>query len=409
VDFQALFLAGPTPYLVLTPELVICEVNHAYLTATGRERGDLIGRHVFDAFPDNPDDPQADGVRNLNASLQRVLATGAADVMALQKYDIPVEGGAFEERWWSPINTPVLDDGGRVVMLMHRVEDATAYVRSRQAAGDDHSSAAGSRATDAEREVDLIAGARKLQELNQQLRNAHAREHEVAIRLQRSMLPGAATATSHRVAARYLPADPLQVCGDWYDVAQLSVTRLSVSVGDVVGHGLHAAAVMGQLRSASIAATLAVDGPGRALEVLDRFARTIEGALSSTAVQAVLDTAAQTITYSSAGHPPPMLLHPGGDVELLDRANDIPLGVREPHKRPQAASPFTGGTLVLYTDGLVERRRENIDLGLERLADSLARHADLEPGPLADAILADLTVARGAFDDTALVVVQVLS
>jgi hypothetical protein len=90
--------------------LAVCEVNRAYLEATSRERADLLGRHIFDAFPDNPDDSDADGVRNLNASLQRALATGAPDVMALQKYDIPVGDGASEERWWSPINTPVLDD-----------------------------------------------------------------------------------------------------------------------------------------------------------------------------------------------------------------------------------------------------------------------------------------------------------
>jgi serine phosphatase RsbU (regulator of sigma subunit) len=408
VDYRALFAAGPTPYLVLTPQLIICEVNHAYLEATGRERDDLMGRHVFDAFPDNPDDPAADGVRNLNASLQRALATGAPDVMALQKYDIPVGGGRFAERWWSPINTPVLDDAGEVMFLIHRVEDATAYVRALRLDRNGHRSVAGRLAAVADFEVDLIAGARKLQELNQQLREAHAREHEVAVRLQRAMLPAALPSVGHSVAVRYLPADPLQVCGDWYDVAELTDTRLSVSVGDVVGHGLTAAAVMGQLRSALIAATLGVDGPGKALEVLDRFARTIDGARASTAIQAVLDKTSQTITYSSAGHLPAMLVHQGGEVELLDQANDVPLATFEPRERPQATVTCGPGcTLVLYTDGLIERRRENIDVGLSQLADSLSRHAGLEPDRLADAILADLGIGSDAFDDTALVVVQI--
>src|SRR5947209_1790746 len=102
VDYAALFAATPSPYLVLATDLVIVEVNQAYLDATRRTREDLIGRHVFDAFPDNPSDPAAEGVRNLNASLHRVLITRQPDTMALQKYDIPIMGrpGIFEERWW---------------------------------------------------------------------------------------------------------------------------------------------------------------------------------------------------------------------------------------------------------------------------------------------------------------------
>lgn len=408
VDYRAVFAAGPTPYLILNPELMICEVNDAYLEATSRERADLLDRHIFDAFPDNPEDPAADGVRNLNASLQRALATGAPDVMALQKYDIPVNGGGFEERWWSPINTPVLDGAGTVRLLIHRVEDATAYVRARGLNRNGHRSIAARPSAIADFELDLIAGARKLQELNEQLREANAREHEVAVRLQRAMLPAAVPSSGYSVAVRYLPADPLQVCGDWYDVAELTGTRLSVSVGDVVGHGLTAAAVMGQLRSALIAATLGVEGPGKALEVLDRFARTIDGAWATTAVQVILDSASQTITYSSAGHLPPMLMRHDRGIELLDQANGVPLATFSPRERTQASVTFSAGcTLVLYTDGLIERRGENPDVGLSRLADSLTRNARLEPEPLADAILEDLDHGPDAFDDTALVVVRV--
>ena len=406
VDYLALFVSGPTPYLVLTPDLMICEVNDAYLRATGRERDDLIGRQIFDAFPDNPEDPDADGVRNLNSSLQRALATGTPDVMALQKYDIPIDGGAFEERWWSPINTPVLDEAGRVSMLIHRVEDATAYVRSGGLNSTRNGHAAG-RMVAADLELDLLAGARKLQELNEQLRQAHAREHEVAIRLQLALLPPPVSSDRYSVAVRYLPADPLRVCGDWYDVTELTETRLSISVGDVVGHGLQAATVMGQLRSASNAATLAVEGAAAALEVLDRFARRIDGVQASTAVQVVVDHAAHTVTYSSAGHPSPMLVRPDGSIELLDQAGGLPLATFEPNQRPEATTACPpGSTVVVYTDGLVERRHESIDAGLSRLTGTLARHAGLPPESLADAVLSDLGVGPGAFDDTALVVVQ---
>ena len=101
-DYRVLFEALPSPFLILTPALEVAAVNDAYLRATQRTRAELLGRYVFDAFPDNPADPQANGVRNLRASLQRVLDSRAADTMAVQKYDIPVgglEGGHFEERY----------------------------------------------------------------------------------------------------------------------------------------------------------------------------------------------------------------------------------------------------------------------------------------------------------------------
>jgi signal transduction histidine kinase len=134
-DFRALFEAAPGLYLVLTPELKIVAVSDAYLNATKTRRDDIIGRGLFDVFPDNPDDPEATGVSNLNASLQRVLQLKRADTMAVQKYDIrkpESEGGGFEERHWSPHNSPVFGPDGRVSYIIHRVEDVTEFVRLKQ-------------------------------------------------------------------------------------------------------------------------------------------------------------------------------------------------------------------------------------------------------------------------------------
>jgi len=131
-DFRALFEASPTPLLVVSPPDYLCiAVNDAYLRATMTTRENLLGIHVFDAFPENPADPSASGVRNLRASFDRVVATGRADVMAPQKYDIPRRdaAGTFEERWWSPVNSPVHGPDGRVVGIIHRVEDVTEIVR----------------------------------------------------------------------------------------------------------------------------------------------------------------------------------------------------------------------------------------------------------------------------------------
>ncbi|MGW1270116.1 PP2C family protein-serine/threonine phosphatase, partial [Streptomyces sp. NPDC002491] len=181
-----------------------------------------------------------------------------------------------------------------------------------------------------------------------------------------------------------------------------------VAVGDGDGHGLQAARVKGQLRSALSAAARVADGPARALEALGLYARHVDGAESSTVVKTFIDWATHTLTYSSAGHPPPALLDPGGAVTFLDQATDPPLGARPEHvPRPEASTAFAeGATLVLYTDGLIERRHEDIDVGLARLADSVARHGRSDPEALADALLADLLPSTGATDDTALVVLR---
>ncbi|UXY18369.1 SpoIIE family protein phosphatase [Streptomyces cynarae] len=408
IDYAALFAATPSPYLVLGTDLVILEVNQAYLDATRRTREDLIGRHVFDAFPDNPNDPGADGVRNLNASLHRVLISRQPDTMALQKYDIPIMGrpGVFEERWWSPINTPILRSDGSVGSIIHRVEDVTAYVQT-HGTGDWRLS---NKLSEREAlEAELYARARELQRLNEELRQAHRRERVVALTLQEAMLQSPDLAHHENVAVRYLPATgSLNVCGDWYDLVDLPDDRFAVAVGDVVGHGLEAAAVMGMLRSALSAATRALERPAQALEVLGLYARSVEGALNTTAVKVMVEPRSQLLIYSSAGHPPPVLVHQDGSCEMLDRATDPPLGARLQHvPRPQAGQTYLpGDTLVLYTDGLIERRDQSIEAGLNRLRDVLCRQCSLSPERLADALLAWLGVAGGARDDIALVVVR---
>jgi signal transduction histidine kinase len=134
-DYRALFHATPAAFLVVRPpDFTIIGVNDAYLRATMTERQSIVGRRLFDVFPDNPDDPNATGVRNLRASLERVVAHRRPDRMALQKYDIQrpaSEGGGFEIRWWSPVNTPVLDASGDITAIIHSVEDMTELVHAR--------------------------------------------------------------------------------------------------------------------------------------------------------------------------------------------------------------------------------------------------------------------------------------
>jgi nitrogen fixation negative regulator NifL len=132
LDFQALFESAPGLFLVLDRDLAIVAVSDAYARATKTRRQDILGKNIFEVFPDNPDDPAAEGVRNLHASLRRVLQTCAADAMPVQKYDIrkpDEEGGGFEERFWSPLNSPVRMPDGTVRYIIHRVEDVTEFMR----------------------------------------------------------------------------------------------------------------------------------------------------------------------------------------------------------------------------------------------------------------------------------------
>jgi serine phosphatase RsbU (regulator of sigma subunit) len=325
----------------------------------------VVGRYLPDDPAGNLDDIAAAVIRNIEASLRRVAETGQAEVMPLQRdyVEDPGRPGARVERYWSMINAPVFGPDGRVALLLHRVEEVTELIRAR----------------------------------------------EVALSLQEAMLPAPRPVGRHRAAVRYRPAPgALHVGGDWYDLVDLPGDRIAVAVGDVVGHGLPAAGVMGQLRSALSAASRVVDGPARALHVLGLYAGSVDGAENTTVADAFIDWDARTITYSSAGHPPPALLQPGGTVEFLDQATDPPLGARpEAAPRLQATKPFTeGSVLALYTDGLIERRREDIDDGLARLAGSLARHQACSPDALADALLADLLPPGGATDDTALVIMR---
>ncbi|MEV2211912.1 SpoIIE family protein phosphatase [Streptomyces sp. NPDC050997] len=403
VDYAAAFQALPGMVALLTPDLVYADVNEEFLRTAGRAREQLIGHHLFEVFPDNPNDPAATGMRNLQASLRRVLATGERDAMALQRYDLedPERPGHWQERYWSPCNAPVFGEDGEVVLLVHRVEEVTELIRAR---GGRHPGRA------RVLETELYTRARELQQLNERLRRAHAREREVALALQEAMLPAGRQVSHHLAAVRYRPAvGALNVCGDWYDLVDLvGGRRLGVSVGDVVGHGLAAAGVMGQLRSALSATSRVADGPAEALDVLGRYAHVVDGAESATAVTTFIDFDQHTIAYSSAGHPPPVLVHPDGRTEFLDRATDPPLDARpDPVPRPQADTTFTdGATLVLYTDGLIERRHEDIDTGLARLAASLTRHREADPEALADAVLLELLPPGGATDDTALIVVR---
>jgi PAS domain S-box-containing protein len=227
-------------------------------------------------------------------------------------------------------------------------------------------------------------------------------QRSVALALQRSIL-GPAVPSPH-FAVRYEPAvRPLEVGGDWYDVVELPRGRIGVVVGDCVGRGLPAAAIMGQLRSACRALLLQAAGPGAVLTALDRFASLIPEALCTTVFCGILNPAKGSVRYSSCGHPPPILVHHDGTSTLLDGARSTPLAVAAPTPRPEATARLRrGATLLLYTDGLVERRETSVRAGIGRATDVMLASRDAPVELLADALMHRLMPEDGYGDDVAL-------
>jgi PAS domain S-box-containing protein len=166
---QSLFESLPALFLILTPGLEIVSVSDAYLEATMTRREDLLGRGIFEVFPDNPDDPGATGVSNLRMSLDRVRQTGQPHTMAIQKYDIRRPDGVFEERYWSPVNSPVLGRDREIEHLIHRVEDVTDFVRQKQSTSDNNEL----RTRMQQMEAEIFYNSRQLEMANRQLREAN--------------------------------------------------------------------------------------------------------------------------------------------------------------------------------------------------------------------------------------------
>jgi PAS domain S-box-containing protein len=231
-----------------------------------------------------------------------------------------------------------------------------------------------------------------------------AEERTAARTLQASLLPRNVEVTDRcKIAVRYEPAGGrAAVGGDWYDALELEPGRLAVMVGDVVGRGLHAAAAMGQLRSALGALAVRGDPPGVVLDMLDRFAERIDGGEAATVAFALIDTACGTMRYACAGHPPPLVVAPGEAPRFLPDGRSWPLGIghHERH-RPDARVRLRPGTaVVLYTDGLVERRRIPLDERLAALAAASAAGPTDDPSVLCDRLI-DMLLDDEPRDDIA--------
>jgi serine phosphatase RsbU (regulator of sigma subunit)/anti-sigma regulatory factor (Ser/Thr protein kinase) len=235
---------------------------------------------------------------------------------------------------------------------------------------------------------------------------AHEREHAVAAALQRSLLPARLpTIEGVETAGRYLPGTRgLEVGGDWYDVFELADGSVGLAVGDVRGRGVTAAATMGHLRGVLRAYASEGLGPGETLARLNGIAA--ENELFATVVCAVVSKSRSSVRIANAGHPPPLLRAPDGSVRRLDEVLSPPLGAVDGSSFVEAELQLDpDSSLVLYTDGLVERRGESIDRGIDRLS-ALVATAAAPAQRLVDGILEALDV-DGHPDDRALLAVHV--
>ncbi|WP_181773984.1 PP2C family protein-serine/threonine phosphatase [Amycolatopsis pittospori] len=229
-------------------------------------------------------------------------------------------------------------------------------------------------------------------------------DRAAASALQRSLLPGRLPEIDGlRFSARYVPGTEPGVGGDWYDLFPLPGDRLGIVMGDVAGHGLTAAVIMGRLRSALRAYALESDDPAEVLSKLDRKVHHFEPDALATVAYGIVPPSHDRVALSLAGHLPPVLAIPGSRSVFVDVPVDPPIGVIVSKRRRSVVEVPHGSVLAFYTDGLVERRDHLIDVGLQRLTDVVT--AD-EPEVVCSRVMAALVGGTPAQDDIALLVAR---
>ena len=372
----------------------------------------------------------------LSRALMSSGATSGAVAVGTTDADVEVLAsvGSLREEQWAGLRAPLmaapvvrLDDGSRSSLIAVEASMLMSPACGDLAgAGIEH--LAGQPITTGDREIgllllgwsDAVAGLvvdRRLLRAQVEMAGSTLQraaryevEHSIAGILQRSMLALPPIATEQvRWSVLYRAGSAGLAGGDWYDLIEIDEHRLAIVIGDIVGRGVEAAASMGQLRSATRALATQIDAPGELLRALDRYAiNTGQGRYSSLAY-VVLDTATGEMAHSVAGHPPPLLCRPDGTTSTLESGRGPLLGL--PCERRDAVVTIAPGTsIVMYTDGLVDRRSESLDVGIERLADAVRTAGPLEPAnacrQLVERMLDNEADVASGPDDVAIVIVK---
>ena len=356
---EDLFETAPCGYLTTALDGTILRANRTFEELTGHQRTELIGARRFQDL--------------LSAGGRIYHETHYAPLLRMQ--------GSVREIAVEVVRA----DGSRLPVLVNSVlrhDDAGAPRAIRTTIFD---------ATDRRR-------------YEQELVSARRREQAVALELQRSLLAGALEeGEGIELGVAYRPADQgLEVGGDWHDAFWLEPgERIGLVVGDVVGRGLTAAATMGQLRSALRALASTGFEPGALLEALSEFSRRHEVGQMTTVAYVEVDVRLGTMRYACAGHPPPAIVEPGEPPAFAWEGRSTPLDAQTTWSdRPDATRQLDpGATIVLYTDGLIERSDRPLRTGLDQLLTTVDRLRDLPPSGLAGALADEVADASARADD----------
>lgn len=393
--YRRVFEVSPIACVLLDPGLRTIATNSAF---------DAVAE-ANAAYPDHGH------VGAVHGSVEHVLRRGGT---ARARGDAWWSGSEANgtPRIWDVTTTAVPDSRGLTAALLQQVEDVTDVVTQ------DRATAVEAR-TEHDRLVDEISTAQdslavraeQLQALNEQLQRAGHRDRSVAQALQDALLATLPTTSHLQLAARYLTATGSdQVGGDWYDAYVGPDEDVTLTIGDVMGHDIVAAGLMGQLRN--LLRALVVDrgeGPAQLLSRLDRALQRLHvDTLATAALLAARPspTGGWDLRWSNAGHPAPMLIGEDGSVDLLDGARSALLGVAPDTSRADLTRHVPpGAVLLLYTDGLIETRDRDIDDGKARLAVAARRHHHLTPGRFLDAVL-DEMLGGAPEDDVAVLAVR---
>jgi len=301
--------------------------------------------------------------------MRHVVATGRPT----DKLEIhgAAPGDPDEPAIWESAFIPVPDRDGNVIGVAAIVEDITERRRTRE-----------------------------------ELERLYDREREVANRLQQGMLPShLPVPDGYELATRYVAGTGgLRIGGDWYDLIELGPDRYGLVIGDVVGHGLDAALTMTTIHHALAGLCHAIAKPGPLLDRLDEFLTHDGDQLVATLFYGLLEPSTGRLTFSSAGHPPALLVTGAGATTTLTAGRGVPLGITGAPRHDAATMLAPGDTLLLYTDGIFERRGEPFNVGLERLVQAASRHFD-DLNDLAGSILEEVPDARHS-DDIALMALR---
>lgn len=355
---EDLFESAPCGYLTTALDGTILRVNRTFEELTGHSRDALLGERRFQDL--------------LTAGARIYYETHYAPLLQMQ--------GSVREIAVDVVRA----DGSRLPALVNAVVRRDADGRP-----------AAIRTT--------VFDATDRRGYEQELLRSRSREHEVALALQRSLLSGTlAEGEGFAVGVAYRPGvTGLEVGGDWYDAFWLEEDeRIGLVVGDVVGRGLEAATTMGQLRSAVRALASTGFDPGALLEALSEFSRRHSVGQMATVAYIEVDVRVRAMRYACAGHPPPVVVEPGGEPWIAWDGRSPPLDAHmQWTDRPEAASELSpDATLVLYSDGLIERSDRPVNEGLDALLSDVERLRDRPPETLA-ASLADKAAATAAHPD----------